>query len=61
VCFNYSVFTLKLQSTCACDLNFIIKDEGLLKATVSRVHWQSGNILEMALEEMMLQQATNRK
>jgi len=29
--FNYSVFTHKLESILACDLNFIFVDEGLLK------------------------------
>jgi len=28
----------------ACDLNFIVKDERLLKVTGSHVHWKSGNI-----------------
>jgi len=27
----------------ACDLNFIVKDEGLLKVTGTHVHWKSGN------------------
>jgi len=26
----------------ACDLNFIVKGEGLLKVTGSHVHWRSG-------------------
>jgi len=26
----------------ACDLNFIVKGEGLLKVTGSHVHWTSG-------------------
>jgi len=32
----------------ACDLNFTVKDEGLLKVTGSHVHWKSrtSNILE---------------
>ena len=30
----------------ACDLNFIVKAEGLLKVTGSHVHWKSGNISE---------------
>jgi len=34
----------------ACDLNFIVKDEGLLKVTDSNIHWKSGNILETVLE-----------
>jgi len=24
----------------ACDLNFIVKDEGLLKVTSSHIHWK---------------------
>jgi len=34
----------------ACNLNFIVKGEGLLKVTGSLVHWKCGNILEMVLE-----------
>jgi len=30
----------------ACDLNFIVKREGLLKVTGSHIQWKSGNILE---------------
>jgi len=33
----------------ACDLNFVIKDEGLLKVTDDHVLWKCGNILEMIL------------
>jgi len=35
----------------ACDLKFIVKDEGLLKVTGSHIHWKSGNISE---SEMVL-------
>jgi len=49
-CFNYSVFTHKLKSALACDLNFIVKGEGLLKVTGSHVHGKSGNILETVLD-----------
>jgi len=44
----------------ACDLNFIIKGERLLKVMDSHVLWKSGNILEMVLDRddmMLLQQA----
>jgi len=34
----------------ACDLNFTVKDEGLLKVTGSHVHWKSGNISETVLD-----------
>ena len=34
----------------ACDLNFIVKDEGLLKVTVSHVYWKSGNISKTVLD-----------
>ena len=34
----------------ACDLNFIVEVEGLLKVTGSHVHWKSGNILKMVLD-----------
>jgi len=36
--FNYSVFAHKLESTRACDLNFIVKGDGTLKVTVSHKH-----------------------
>jgi len=35
----------------ACDLNFIVKVEGLPKVTGSRVHWKSGNISETVLNK----------
>jgi len=41
----------------ACDLNIIVKVEGLLKVTNSHVHWKSDNIFETVLDR----QATNRK
>ena len=31
----------------ACDLNFIVVGEGLLKVTSGHVHWKSGNISEV--------------
>jgi len=46
VFFIYNVFTHELESTPGCDLNFIVKVEGLLKVTGSHVHWKSGNIAE---------------
>jgi len=35
----------------ACELNFIVKGEGLLKVADSHVHRKSGNILEIVLDE----------
>jgi len=34
----------------ACELNFTVKVEELLKVTDSHVHWKSGNILETVLD-----------
>jgi len=34
----------------ACDLNFIVKGEGLLKVTCSHVHCKSGDISKMVTE-----------
>jgi len=34
----------------ACDLNFIVKGERLLKVTGSHVHWKSDNISETVLD-----------
>jgi len=34
----------------ACDLNFAVKGEGLLKVKDSHVYWNSGNILEPVLD-----------
>jgi len=36
--FNYSVFVHRLKVHAICDLNFIVKDEGLLKVTGSHIH-----------------------
>jgi len=30
----------------ACDLNFTVKGEGILKVTSSHIHWKSDNISE---------------
>jgi len=38
----------------ACDLNFIVKGEGLLKVTGSHVHWKSGNISETVLDRYVV-------
>jgi len=38
----------------ACDLNFIVKDGGLLKVTSSHVHWRRGNISETVLDKDVL-------
>jgi len=35
----------------ACDLNFIVKGEKLLKLTGSHVHWKSVNISETVLDK----------
>jgi len=48
--FNYSVFTHKLKVHVACDLNFTVKREGLLKVTGSHVHWKSSNISGTVLD-----------
>jgi len=34
----------------ACDLNFIVIGEGLLKVTGSHTHWKSGNISGTVLD-----------
>jgi len=34
----------------ACDLNFIVNGEGLLKVTGSHIHWKSGNISKTVLD-----------
>ena len=34
----------------ACNLNIIVKGEGLLNVTGSHVHWKSGNISESVLD-----------
>ena len=34
----------------ACDFDFVVKGEGLLKVTCSHVHWKSDNISETVLD-----------
>jgi len=46
-----TVFTHKWESTCSCDLNIIVKCEGLLKVTGSHIHWKSDNTSEMMLDK----------
>jgi len=44
------VYSHKLKNACGCDLNFIVKGEGLLQVTGSRACWKSGNISETVLD-----------
>jgi len=49
-CFNYTVcLQTNWKVHAACDLNFIVKGEKLLKVTDSHVHWRSGNISETVI------------
>jgi len=50
--FSCNVFTHKSNANTACDLNFIVNDEGLFKVTGSHihVHCKSGNISETVLD-----------
>jgi len=42
--FNYIVYLrINLKAHAGCDLNFIVKGEGLLKVTGSHVHWKVVN------------------
>jgi len=43
-------FHINWKAHVSCDLNFIVKGEGLLKVTGSHVHWKSSNISETVLE-----------
>jgi len=48
IVFNYSVLAHKLESThVACDFNFIIENEEVLKVMCSHEHCKSGSFLEM--------------
>ena len=44
------MFTYNLSANVACDLNFIVKGEGLLKVIDCHVHRKSGNISEIVLD-----------
>jgi len=44
----------------ACDFNFIIKGEGLLKVTSSHVHWKSGDISETVQDRHVVTTGHNR-
>jgi len=39
-----------LKAHAACDLNFIVKGEGLLEITGSHLQWKSDNISETLLD-----------
>jgi len=41
---------INFKAHMACDLNFIVKGEGLLKVTGSHLHWKSGDISETVLD-----------
>jgi len=40
---------VNLKVNAACDLNFVVKGEGLLKVTGSHVHSKSGDISETVI------------
>jgi len=48
--FNSVCLHIIWKAHVACDLNIIVKCEGLLKVTASHVHWKSDNISEMVLD-----------
>ena len=50
IVFELRCLCINLEVHSTCDLNFIVKDEGLLKVTGSHVHWKSGNISEIVLD-----------
>ena len=51
-CFNCNVcFHINWKAHTACDLNFIVTGEGLLKVTGSHVHWKSGNTSKTVLDK----------
>ena len=46
------MFTHKLQSTyVACNLSFVVRNEGVLKVTGSHVHSKSGSVLKTVLDK----------
>ena len=45
----------------ACDLNFIVKAEGLLNITDNHIHWKSGNISEKVLDRDVVTTGHNGK
>jgi len=49
-CFNAVCFHINWKVPAACDLNIIVKPEGLLKVTGSHIHSKSDNILETVLD-----------
>jgi len=56
------VLTHKLvsaQSCHSCDLNFVVKGEGLLKVTGNHVHWKSGNISKTVLGRNVVTTGSN--
>jgi len=44
----------------ACELNFVIKGEGLLKVIGSHIHWKSGNTSQIVLDRDVLTKTNNR-
>ena len=50
MCFNSVCLHINWKAHVACDSNFIVKGEELLKVTGSHLHWKSGNISEMMLD-----------
>ena len=49
-CFNSVCLHINWNAHMACDLNIIVKGEGLLRVTGSHVRWKSGNISETVLD-----------
>ena len=45
------MFTHKLESARACNLSFVVKNEGALKVTGSHVHFKSCSVVKMVLDK----------
>ena len=45
--FNYDIFI----HNAACDLSFVVKNEGVLKVAGSHVHLKSGTVLKTVLDK----------
>jgi len=46
----FQLLHIHWKAQMACDLNFIVRSEELLKVTGSHVHWKHSSISEMVIE-----------
>jgi len=56
---EHIIYNMNRKVQVACNFNYLLENEGLLKVTASHVHCKSGNMSETVQIELLLLQTTN--